>query len=97
VEHRLKTKGDIVLVPQPSDDINDPLNWPTWKKALAFMPIIIFTSLTNWTIAGLGVAIPLLIEQFGKDLNSTAQDLNGLCVLMLGVGVQSFLPILLTN
>ena len=22
----------IVLVPQPSDDPNDPLNWPAWKK-----------------------------------------------------------------
>ncbi|CAK7234954.1 hypothetical protein SBRCBS47491_009125 [Sporothrix bragantina] len=24
--------SDIVLTPQPSDDPNDPLNWPSWKK-----------------------------------------------------------------
>ena len=75
------------MVPQPSDDINDPLNWPLWKKALAFMPVVIFTALGNWTLAGLGVAIPVLIGEFGRDLNATAQDLNGLSVLMLGVGV----------
>ena len=22
----------VVLVPQPSDSPNDPLNWPQWKK-----------------------------------------------------------------
>ena len=24
--------ADIVLVPQPSDDPNDPLNWPMWQR-----------------------------------------------------------------
>lgn len=26
--------GHTVLSPQPSDDVNDPLNWPGWKKEL---------------------------------------------------------------
>jgi hypothetical protein len=26
----------IILVPQPSDDPNDPLNWPTWQKDVIF-------------------------------------------------------------
>ncbi|CEN61001.1 hypothetical protein ASPCAL07671 [Aspergillus calidoustus] len=26
--------GNTVLSPQPSDDVNDPLNWPGWKKEL---------------------------------------------------------------
>lgn len=31
----LKTTEDgIILVPQPSDDPNDPLNWPLWKRDL---------------------------------------------------------------
>ncbi|KAL8659426.1 MAG: hypothetical protein Q9202_007131 [Teloschistes flavicans] len=29
--------GEIVLVPQPSTDTNDPLTWPTWKKDLALL------------------------------------------------------------
>lgn len=31
----LKKRGDIVLIPQPSDDPNDPLNWSnTWKLSI---------------------------------------------------------------
>ena len=26
--------GQIILVPQPSDSPNDPLNWPRWKKEM---------------------------------------------------------------
>ena len=26
--------GKTILVPQPSDDPNDPLNWPRWRKEL---------------------------------------------------------------
>jgi hypothetical protein len=26
--------GEIVLVPQPSDSLNDPYNWPRWKKEM---------------------------------------------------------------
>jgi hypothetical protein len=75
------------LIPQPSDDVNDPLNWPTWKKGVAFTPIIIFTGLTNWVTGGLAVALLLLIHQFGNDLQTTAQGLNGFPVLVLGAGV----------
>jgi len=26
--------GQVILVPQPSDSPNDPLNWPRWKKEM---------------------------------------------------------------
>ena len=90
MEHRLKRKGDIVLIPQPSDDVNDPLNWPMWKKSLAFSTIIIFTFMSIWAVAGLGVAILILTKQFGRDLNTTAQGLNGFPVLTFGCGVNPF-------
>ncbi|KAM3087908.1 hypothetical protein ACMFMG_001977 [Clarireedia jacksonii] len=32
VDPNLKKAGSIVLIPQPSDSINDPLNWPTTRK-----------------------------------------------------------------
>lgn len=76
-----------MLIPQPSDDVNDPLNWPTWKKGLAFAPLLVFTSLGNWVLAGFAVAIPALIKEFKHDLQGTAQAVNGFPVLVLGVGV----------
>jgi hypothetical protein len=29
-----RDENGIVLIPQPSDDVNDPLNWPRWKKEM---------------------------------------------------------------
>jgi hypothetical protein len=39
--------GKFVLVPQPSDDPNDPLNWPRWRKEM-----FIITSV--WGVACVG-------------------------------------------
>ncbi|KAF3481689.1 uncharacterized protein GIQ15_04448 [Arthroderma uncinatum] len=33
----------VILVPQPSDDPNDPLNWPLWKRDMILL-ILSFTS-----------------------------------------------------
>ncbi|KAA8642053.1 hypothetical protein EYZ11_005592 [Aspergillus tanneri] len=38
-EHSKKNDNGIVLIPQPSDDPEDPLNWPLWKKLLIFAAI----------------------------------------------------------
>lgn len=40
----------VVLVPQPSEDPNDPLKWPQWKKMLAFGTTCTFTFLTTWYV-----------------------------------------------
>jgi hypothetical protein len=39
----------IILIPQPSNDPNDPLNWPLWQRDLIFM---ILTACTLVTIGG---------------------------------------------
>ena len=80
------------MIPQPTDDPNDPLNWPKWRKAVAFSSVLVFATLSNWVIAGIGFAIPELLELFQHDLNSTAQGLIGSCILTLGVGVNRSTP-----
>ena len=35
LKHGTGRNAHIVLVPQPSEDPNDPLNWSTYKKAAA--------------------------------------------------------------
>ena len=37
-------------MPQPSEDPNDPLKWPQWKKMLAFGTTCTFTFLTTWYV-----------------------------------------------
>ncbi|PIL31142.1 MFS general substrate transporter [Ganoderma sinense ZZ0214-1] len=43
----------IVLIPQPSDDPRDPLNWPRWKKEACFWTIVFTTTVSDalWSIA----------------------------------------------
>jgi hypothetical protein len=47
---QLKTtkNGATVLIPQPSDDPEDPLNWSFGKKASVFACIIPGCFLTDW-------------------------------------------------
>ncbi|KAF2093009.1 MFS general substrate transporter [Rhizodiscina lignyota] len=42
--------GKIVLIPQPSDDPNDPLNWSWLKKHLVFASLLPGCFLTDWVI-----------------------------------------------
>ncbi|KAJ5727517.1 MFS general substrate transporter [Penicillium malachiteum] len=51
----------IVLVPQPSNDPNDPLNWPAWKKAIVTIitgfGTIIFGAVMNPLLNAVSVVI----------------------------------------
>ncbi|KAK4188778.1 MFS general substrate transporter [Podospora australis] len=41
--------SNVELVPQPSDDPDDPLNWPTWRKELNFFSLMLLVSMTGVT------------------------------------------------
>lgn len=50
--HLKKASGkhsSIVLIPQPSSDPNDPLNWPLWQRDLL---IVLYCYLTLCCVAG---------------------------------------------
>ena len=37
--------ADVVLIPQPSNDPNDPLNWPLWQRDLVLLLLCYCTNL----------------------------------------------------
>ena len=78
---------DILLIPQPSDDPNDPLNWPQWKKGAAFITIQIFTFLSIWILGGIGAALILIIHDFRVDLTGAVRGLVSWMVLTIGLAV----------
>ena len=41
LKHGQGKYAHIVLVPQPSDDPNDPLNWPQWRKNMVSPHIVL--------------------------------------------------------
>jgi hypothetical protein len=88
-QHQLKDvrNSDIALIPQPSDDINDPLNWLKWKKAAAFSCIVYFAMLGSWVIEGVTLGIPGIIQEFDISLNQAINGLISWVVLTLSLGV----------
>jgi hypothetical protein len=53
----------IVLVPQPSDDPNDPLNWPRWQcdfvMAIILMGALLYTSIMTPMMSAAQVTIAM--------------------------------------
>ncbi|KAK3990002.1 protein HOL1 [Cladorrhinum sp. PSN332] len=77
--------SSLVLVPRPSpNDPNDPLNWPQWKKHVAFISVCAFTFLTNFGIGGLTSAFYIISLEFDKSVAETS-DLLLWPILVLGV------------
>lgn len=89
LEEATHQKGaDIILVPHPSDDVNDPLRFPQWKKWAAFLNVLVFGFMINAWIGGLFPAFYTLSQEFGIDLATTAGLLTW-CILTAGLAVRS--------
>ncbi|KAF2640659.1 serine/threonine kinase 16 [Massarina eburnea CBS 473.64] len=75
---------NIILIPQPSEDPNDPLLWPTWKReaafAFLFFNCIIFAALPGPMIAPATVALAV---QLDVPIKKVAQ-LSGYQLLIVG-------------
>ena len=87
--HQLKDvkNTDIALIPQPSDDVNDPLNWPKWRKSVAFLCVCFYAFLGSWIMGGVTLGIPGIMTEFDVGLNNAVNGLISWIVLTLGVGV----------
>ncbi|KAI9788703.1 MAG: hypothetical protein M1816_006754 [Peltula sp. TS41687] len=88
VKYDRSGKTPIILVPQPSDDPNDPLNWPLWKRDLIIVILSIVSILAACLSSILAANTLTLSLYFGRDFTAIAL-LTGyhLC----GVGVAGVL------
>ncbi|KAF1815955.1 synaptic vesicle transporter [Eremomyces bilateralis CBS 781.70] len=81
-------KTPIILVPQPSDDPNDPLNWPLWQRDLILFLLSLLSVIAS-TLSPVLAAITLKLSLLsGRTFNDVAL-LTGWH--LLGVGVAGFL------
>ncbi|KAJ2899314.1 major facilitator superfamily transporter [Zalerion maritima] len=81
----------IILVPQPSDDPNDPLNWPLWKRDL----ITFILSMTAIFATALGPVLAAETIQISTGLSTTFTNtalLTGYFLLGCGVAAFFFVP-----
>ncbi|KAF5005097.1 hypothetical protein FDECE_8417 [Fusarium decemcellulare] len=77
--------GTIILDPQPDDSVNDPLNWPSWRRDAALL------SLGFYCMIGGGIT-PLIAAGFtdvARDFDVSVERValtTGLCMTGLGIG-----------
>ncbi|CAG8264973.1 unnamed protein product [Penicillium nalgiovense] len=81
-------KQPIILVPQPSDDPNDPLNWPLWRRDV-ILAILSFVTILCTTLSSILAANTVTIADYEEITFTAAALLTGyhLC----GVGVAGIL------
>lgn len=77
---------DIILIPHPTNDINDPLRFPAWKKWAIFTNVLVLTFMCNAWLGGLAPAFYLLTQEFNISVAASTNLLiwpllaAGLCV-----------------
>ncbi|KAF7517768.1 hypothetical protein PCG10_001026 [Penicillium crustosum] len=78
----------VILVPQPSDDPNDPLNWPLWRRDI-ILSILSFVTILCTTLSSILAANTVTIADYEEITFTAAALLTGyhLC----GVGVAGIL------
>ncbi|EOD47567.1 putative mfs transporter protein [Neofusicoccum parvum UCRNP2] len=78
----------ILLVPQPSDDPNDPLNWPLWRRDVILFVLSLLSVIAS-TLSPLLAANTLTLSfEFQRNFTDMAL-LTG--YHLLGVGIAGFL------
>ncbi|KAL2867529.1 major facilitator superfamily domain-containing protein [Aspergillus lucknowensis] len=76
----------IILVPQPSDSPNDPLNWPQWRKDL----ILFIISLQSAVVGAYGPMLGPGFVEIAGDLNVSVNEVSqatSYLVLACGLGL----------
>lgn len=89
-------KADIVLVPTPSDDPNDPLNWTKSRKWLHMFCMVLYVFATG--IPATCIYSILTNIAAAEGVNITLAQLNagtGYAFLFLGIGCLIFQPLAL--
>ncbi|KAJ4295358.1 hypothetical protein N0V90_007370 [Kalmusia sp. IMI 367209] len=90
--HFVKGAGRTVLVPQPSDNPHDPLNWSTTWKIACITSASMVTFTQGFGPLALAPAFPALMSAFECGLADAVQ-FTGVCILVLGFSNFLWVPI----
>lgn len=82
------TDKNVILVPQPSDSVNDPLNWTHSKKLWNFLVLAFITGFTAATSNDAGATQDSLNELY--DISYDSMN-TGAGVLFIAIGWNTFL------
>jgi MFS family permease len=86
LKHGTGKHAHIILVPQPSDDPNDPLNWPTWKKDRVLVIVGMSAAVVGAYGPMLGPGFIPIAKELNISINTLTQSTAWL-ILCLGLCV----------
>ncbi|KAH7254422.1 hypothetical protein NW759_009586 [Fusarium solani] len=88
---RLAKDGHTVLLPQPTDDMDDPLNWSSRKKHLILFTVAWAALTADFASASGSAPIILQAVEWHKSVGTINQT-NSISVLMMAVGGIIWVP-----
>ncbi|KAK4051861.1 hypothetical protein OIV83_002566 [Microbotryomycetes sp. JL201] len=91
----LDAQGKVRLVPTPTSDPRDPLNWSTWRKVGVYVNVVFFSTMSLSVIGGFGALSPFFFGLYvpqGVDPNKVARLITWPS-LLTGLGNWAFLPL----
>ncbi|KAB5559838.1 major facilitator superfamily domain-containing protein [Coniochaeta sp. 2T2.1] len=79
------TKKGILLVPQPEETGNDPLNWPTWKRDCALVAVGLYCAVGGGMTPILAAGFTDVADEFHINVEEVSLT-TGLYMLGMGLG-----------
>ncbi len=90
-EKKMTKDGKMILVPQPDDSLNDPLNWPTWRRDVALISLGFYCMLGGGMTPVLAAGFPNVAASYRVTIPQVALT-TGLYMMGLGLGSVVFSP-----
>ncbi|KAJ5707624.1 Major facilitator superfamily domain general substrate transporter [Penicillium malachiteum] len=89
---KASSKSDRVLVPQPSKDPHDPLNWSRFWKMSTMTIVTLTTFSQGFGPLALAPMFPEMEKTFNRSLSDVVQ-FTGVCILVLGFSNFIWIPL----
>ncbi len=83
--------GKIILDPQPEDSVNDPLNWPAWRRDLALLSLGLMCMVGGGTTPLLAAGFTDVAKDYGVQVHTVSLT-TGLYMMGMGIGSVIFSP-----
>lgn len=90
-EKKRTADGKMILVPQPDDSLNDPLNWPSWRRDVALLSLGFYCMLGGGMTPVLAAGFQNVADSYHVTVPRVALT-TGLYMLGLGLGSVVFSP-----
>lgn len=85
VETKKTADGGIILEPQPDDSMNDPLNWPSWRRDVALLSLGFYCMLGGGMTPILAAGFKNVADTYQVSIPQVALT-TGLYMMGLGLG-----------